>query len=119
MKEVPCFSSDLIEVFKTEKGVVYQSDRESCLMVDFGGKIARFSFACFSRLKNRVNEVDLALMLNEVHHPDFELITIAACEHCYLLSAIDIHHFRELINGTFVMFELNHIIKDRLSRLVC
>ncbi len=119
MKQALCFSSDLINVFETEQGKVYQSDRENCLFVDFGGIIARFNFSSLTRLRKRLQEVDIAHMLNDVHTPDFELITIAAFDHCYLLSAIDILQFRELIEGTFVMFELNHIIHDRLHRLVC
>lgn len=118
MKEPVCFTSDLIEVFSTESGIVYQSDREGCLFVDFGGKIARYSFSCFQRLRTRLHNVDISGMLSDPKHPDFELITISACDHCYVLSALDSLYFRELVDGAFVMFELNHIIKDRLHRII-
>ena len=113
-----CFSSDLIEVFKTEKGVIYQSDRECCLFVDFGGKIARYSYPCLQRLRDRLKGIDINEMFYNPRYPDVELVIMPACDHCYVLSALDILYFQELLDGAFVMFELNHIVKDCLQRLV-
>lgn len=113
-----CFSSDLIEVFRTNNGVVFQSDRENCLFVDFGGKITKYSITCLQRLRLRVKKLDFNLMLSGSSRPDFELITISSSDHCYLLSAVDCINFLDLLEGTFVMFDLNNILKDRLQRIV-
>ena len=118
MNSKTCFSSDLIEVFRTDKGVIFQSDRENCLFVDFGGKIAKYSISCLQRLRSRLKMVDIHGMLSDSSHPNFELVTISLCDHCYLLSVVDCINFLELLEGTFVMFNLNNILKDRLQRVV-
>ncbi|MEE1884100.1 hypothetical protein [Pedobacter flavus] len=112
-----CFTSDLIEVFATKHGIVYQSDRERALFVDFGGKIAKYNFSCLNRLRKAINSKDIESMIIDISRPNFELITVSSCDHCYLLSALDILSFKELLDGTFVMFDLNNILKDRLSRV--
>ncbi len=117
MNNENCFSSDLIEVFSTAKGIIYQSDRERALFVDFGGKIAKYRFSCLNRLRNELKKVDIENMFIDVNSPNFELITISTCDHCYVLSAIDIINFKELLDGAFVMFNLNNILQDRLHRI--
>lgn len=117
MEKPNCFKSDLLEVFKTSAGKVYQSDRERALFVDFGGKIAKFSFSCLKSLRNELHGIDIEHMIIDITRPDFEFVTIATCEHCYVLSVMDILQFRELLDGTFVMFQLNTILQDRLTRI--
>lgn len=110
-------STKLEEVFSTSAGAVYQADSERCLYVDFAGKRTRLNFLCFLRLKTAVEKVDIEQMLLDAEAPDLEIISICACEHCFVLDATEILAFRELLQGAFVMFKLNHIIKDCLYRL--
>ena len=117
MNNANCFRSDLVEVFTTSAGKVYQSDRERALFVDFGGKIAKFSFPCLKSLKGELNSIDIENMLIDLSRPEFEFLTIATSEHCYVLSVLDIIQFRELVDGTFVMFQLNNILHDCLNRI--
>lgn len=106
------------EVFATHSGTVYQSDAERCLYLDFAGKVARFDYLCLARLKKAVEQVDIERMLHDTSpRGDIEIISICACEHCYILSAIEILSLKELLQGTFVMFKLNHLINDCLHRL--
>lgn len=110
----------LQEVFSTSVGKVLQSDQENCLYLDFAGKVAKFDFLCLARLKRIIEGIDIeGMLLNTSSSSDVEIISLCACEHCYVLSATQILALKEILQGTFVMFQLNNIIKDRLHRLVC
>jgi len=107
------------EVFSTEKGAIYQSDEEGCWYVDFAGKLAKFDYRNLLKLQKAVYKIDIEnLLLNNDKSPDLEIIFICACDHCYVLSLIEIISLKELLQGAFVMLDLNHIIFDRLHRLV-
>ena len=107
------------EVFSTTKGAIYQSDSEGCWYIDFAGKLARFDYRNLLKLKKAVYNVDIeGLLLNNDQSADVEILFICACDHCYVLSLIEIIALKELLQGTFVMLELNHIIYDRLYRIV-
>jgi hypothetical protein len=110
--------SEMAEVFQTTSGAIYQSDTENCWYVDFAGKTARFDYRNLIKLKKAVYNIDIEeLLLKNAKSADLEIVFICACDHCYVLSIIDIINLKQLLQGTFVMLELNHIIYDRLHRL--
>jgi len=112
-------SINFTEVFNTKNGAIYQSDSENCWYIDFAGKLARFDYRNLLKLKKAVYHIDIEdLLLNSTKAPDLEIIFICACDHCYVLSILEIIALKELLQGTFVMLELNHIIFDRLHRIV-
>jgi hypothetical protein len=112
-------SVDFSEVYSTRSGSIYQSDSENCWYIDFAGKLARFDYRNLLKLKKAVYQIDIEnLLLNSDKAPDLEIIFICACDHCYVLSLIQIIALKELLQGTFVMLDLNHIIYDRLHRIV-
>ena len=112
-------SINFTEVFNTNKGAIYQSDSENCWYIDFAGKLARFDYRNLLKLRKAVYQIDIEnLLLNSTKAPDLEIIFICACDHCYVLSILEIIALKELLQGTFVMLELNHIIFDRLHRIV-
>jgi hypothetical protein len=110
-----CFT----EVFSTNYGTIYQCDKESCWYIDFAGKLAKFDYRNILKLKKAVYQIDIEdILLNGVRAPDLEIIFMCACDHCYVLSLSQIIALKNLLEGTFVMLELNHIINDRLSRMI-
>ncbi|MCD0488257.1 hypothetical protein LPB86_08455 [Pedobacter sp. MC2016-14] len=110
-------SSSYAEVFSTEKGAIYQCDRENCWFIDFAGKIARFDYRNILKLKQAIYKIDIEdILLNGVQEPDVEIIFICACDDCYVLSLVQVIELKQLLQGTFVMLELNHIIQDTLYR---
>ncbi|WP_316813122.1 hypothetical protein [Pedobacter heparinus] len=112
-------SVEFVEVFSTKAGAIYQSDSENCWYIDFAGKLARFDYRNILKLKKAVYHIDIEdLLLNNTKSPDLEILFICACDHCYVLSLIQIIELKELLQGMFVMLELNHIIQDRLHRIV-
>ena len=108
----------MTEVFGTDKGAIFQSDKERCWYVDFAGKLARFDYRNLLKLRKAVYNIDIeAVLLDSSKCADVEIIFIYACDHCYVLTISQIIAFKEILEGTFVMLELNHIIHDRLHRI--
>lgn len=110
--------NQLINVFSNNHGAIYQSDKLNCFFVDFGGKFARFNCKSLQKLKKIIEDVDVEALLLNTRKADFELITFNGCDHIYLLSPLEIIAFKDLLQGTFTMFKLNHLINDCLYRLV-
>ena len=111
-------ATNYTEVFSTNKGTVYQNDRENCWYIDFAGKVAKFDYRCLLKLKKAVYNVDIeAKLLNSSKDPDVEIIFICACDHTYILTLLQIIALKEILEGTFVMLQLNNIIQDRLYRV--
>lgn len=107
------------EVYSTVHGAIYQSDSENCWYIDFSGKLARFDYRNFLKLKKAVYNIDIeGLLMDNTKSADVEIIFICACDHCYVLSLLQIISLKELIEGAFVMLDLNHILNDRLRRIV-
>ena len=106
------------DVFGTQNGAVYQCDAERCWYVDFAGKVARFDYRCLLKLKKAVYNVDIeAKLLDSSKDPDVEIIFICACDHTYILTLLQIIALKEILEGTFVMLQLNSILQDRLYRI--
>jgi len=98
----------LYEVFSSRSGSVSQCDRENCWYIDFAGKVSRFDYRCLLLLKKAVYNIDIEALL---------LKNAKSADHFYVLSTLEIIALKELLQGTFTMLELNHIIQDRLYRL--
>lgn len=108
----------MTEVFSTNKGSIFQNDAERCWYVNFAGKSARFDYRCLLKLRKAVYNVDIeGLLLDTTKSPDVEIIFICACDHCYVLTLMQIIELKEILEGTFVMLDLNRIIQDRLFRI--
>jgi hypothetical protein len=106
------------EVFKTAHGAVYQNDFERRWVVDFAGKSASFDYRCLLKLRTAIYRIDIEQrLLDSAQQPDVEIIFICACDHSYVLTLLQVIALRELLQGTFVMLELNQIIYDRLHRI--
>ncbi|MFD2144354.1 hypothetical protein [Mucilaginibacter antarcticus] len=106
------------EVFKTTRGAVYQNDAEKCWYVDFAGNSARFDYRNLLKLRKAIYKIDIEQrLLDSTQSPDVEIVFICASAHCYVLNLMEVIAMKELLQGTFVMLELNQIIYDRLHRL--
>jgi hypothetical protein len=108
----------MTEVFGTNKGAIFQCDTDRCWYVDFAGKFDRFDYRNLLKLRKAVYNVDIEkTLLDSSKSPDVEIIFICACDHCYVLTLMQIIALKEILEGTFVMLELNNILHDRLQRV--
>ncbi|RYE19989.1 MAG: hypothetical protein EOP42_28175, partial [Sphingobacteriaceae bacterium] len=106
-------------VFENKFGSVFQSDKENCWYINFAGETKKFDYRCLLQLKKAIYKINIhQLLLTQSKTADLEIISVCACAHCYVLSYLEMIALKELLQGTFVMLELNHIIYDRLYRIV-
>ena len=108
--------TELLEVFKTNAGTVYQSDKQNCLFLNFAGKFYKLSYQSIKDLKKTIDNIDLEYICTHTQHADIEIFFLK--EHCFILTGIQVVALKEILQGTFAMFRLNHIVKDCLHRLV-
>ncbi len=116
MNIVKELATNLHEVFKTEAGIIYQSDSERCVLIDFAGSICKFNYAQSLRLKKIIEAIDVDAMLLDTESASLEIVTLHGCDNVYILSVLQIIKLKELLQGAFVMFDLNNILKDCLQR---
>jgi hypothetical protein len=108
-------SQNLKEIFKTDKGGVYQCNQTNRLLIDFAGSTTAFKISCFLDLKKKLEQVDLnAMAFNLSEEFDYAIVSPCPCERCYVLSMSEVIAFRELLAGAKVMLELNSILYERL-----
>jgi len=104
-----------IELYKTQNGAVYQSDKDRCFWVAFNGDLTSYKVPCLYKFKRAVDTIDLNLMAaNPSAAYDYEIIAPCSCDRCYVLSLTEIAELKDLLNGTKVMLELNSILNERL-----
>jgi hypothetical protein len=118
MQTIGTLINSTTEVFATTSGSIHQSDSENCWYIDFAGKVAKFDYRCLLKLKKAIYAIDIeALLLKNTKSADLEIVFICACDHCYVLSTLEIIAMKELLEGTFVMLQLNNILHDSLYRV--
>ncbi len=106
---------NLTEIFKTEKGAVYQSDTARCFWLEFKGQRNAYKINQLKHLMRRVKHINLAEMASNPHNAfDLEIIYSPTQGHCWVLTLCEIIQLRNLLEGTWAMLELNSIIQERI-----
>ncbi len=101
------------EVFRTDKGAIYQCDRTNRLILSFWGTNTPLSardFKQFRHLVDRINVHQMALSTDAAD--DIEILALPQSERCYVLTLCEIIHLRELLDGATMMLELNSILRE-------
>ena len=101
------------EVFKTDKGVVYQCDVTNRLILEFWDTHTALSARDFAQFRRMVETVDVRQMaLSTDAAYDVEILTPPRSERCYVLSLCEIIHLRELLTGARLMLDLNAMLRE-------
>ena len=101
------------EIFRTDKGIVYQCDASNRLVLEFWDTHTQLSardFVQFSRMVETVDVKQMALSTASSH--DVEILMPPRSERCYVLTLCEIIHLRELLNGAKLMLELNSMLRE-------
>lgn len=102
-----------VEIFRTEKGTVYQCDATQRLILDFWDTHTALSTRDFAQFRRMVNTVDVRQMaLSTESAYDVEVLTPPRSERCYVLTLCEVVHLRELLNGSQLMLELNSMLRE-------
>ncbi|MDQ3292374.1 MAG: hypothetical protein M3Q05_13885 [Bacteroidota bacterium] len=109
---------NLIEIFRTAQGAVYQCNRRNCYWIEFAGGISPFSFQDFKFLKKQLEAINLTEMAqNPDRTADVVILMPHRSERCFVLTLSDVLNFRELLQGAKVMIELNSLIYESLHAM--
>ena len=108
----PC---KLIEVHKTDAGVVSQCNNKNCLWLNFAGESVSYRIDQFFTLKKIVDNVNINDMINSTEKAaDLAIIAPVFSSKIYILNLLELLALKELLSGAKVMLELNSIIYERL-----
>jgi len=106
-------SAHSVELFRTEKGAVYQCDATQRLILEFWDTHTALSTRDFAQFRRMVNTIDVQQMaLSTGSAYDVEILTPPRSERCYVLTLCEIVHLRELLNGTQLMLDLNSMLRE-------
>lgn len=112
-----CPLANVEEVFKTDRGAVYQCSRKNCYWLEFQESTTAFRISDFFSFKKRIESIDVALMLADASRKsDFELVMPYRTDRCFMLSVQDILDLREILTGAKFMIELNSEVKKILRK---
>lgn len=101
------------EVFRTDRGIVYQCDASNRIILEFWDTHTQFSARDFAHFRRMVETVDIRQMaLSTAAAYDVEILALPRSERCYVLTLCEVVHLRELLNGAKVMLELNAILRE-------
>jgi len=107
-------SNTVSELFRTEKGVIYQDDRNNRFTLEFMDRKAAFKVQEFLHFKKAVDSISLEeLFLND--HSDLQIIHHRNTDQLFLITLCELVALKELLSGAKVMLELNSIICSRLA----
>ena len=107
---------ELVEVFRTEHGCVYQCDSKNCFFVEFQNTITEFKPLSFFYLKTQLDKIDLHKMVDDPSSAsDIEILAPVCTDRFYILTLTDVLNFKELLSGSKAMMELNSILNERLK----
>ncbi|MBD2751638.1 hypothetical protein [Spirosoma validum] len=101
------------EVFRTDRGVVYQCDASNRLILEFWDTHTQLSARDFAQFRRMVETVDIRQMaLSTAAEHDVEILTPPRSERCYVLTLCEVVHLRELLTGAKLMLELNAMLRE-------
>ena len=97
-------------IFATKNGFIEQSDRLHCYFLHFNGASYKLAPCALIALKSKLQVYNLEDLLLSNDDFDLEIIPVCNRDRFLILNLEELIELKELINGTFVMIELNSIV---------
>lgn len=109
----------LIEVFKTEHGAVYQCNLKNAFCLEFGKGRSYFKISDFLDFIKRINRIDVAEMAeNTARYADVAVVMPPYTDRCFVLTISDILNLRDVLNGAKFTLQLNSMLRECMTVLV-
>lgn len=112
--------SQLIEIYRTECGAVFQCNKNNSFLLEFGGRNSTFktsNFLDFISLVKKINLTEMAKNLSP--HADIAILMPHYTERCFVLTMKDVIDLKALLGGAKAMIQLNSMVKECLQPYVC
>jgi hypothetical protein len=111
--------SQLIELYSSTHGIVFQCDRTHKIIVNFGGSSTSFKIQNFLNFKKMVDSVDIhSMIFNLSDDFDYGLIDAPNADTRYRLTLCEILHLRELLEGARFALYVKQTISEIFEELV-
>lgn len=111
-----CPLANLVEVYKTPYGAVYQCSNQNCYWLEFAGNTTAFKVGDFLSFRKTVKAIDISQMIiDSSRNADFVILMPPRTQRCFLLDINDLLHLREILDGAKFMIELNSVVKECLK----
>lgn len=108
----------LIDVFKTQHGAVYQCNLKNAFCLEFGNSRSFFKIGDFLNFIKRVNAIDVAAMFeNTSRQADVAIVMAPYTERCFVLTITDVLNLREILNGAKFTLQLNSMLLECMTVL--
>ena len=108
----------LIEIYKTEHGTVYQCNSKNAFCLEFGNNRSFFKISDFLNFIKKINKIDVAEMAkNTARHADIAIIMPHYTDRCFVLTITDVLNLKDILNGAKFMLQLNSILRECMTSL--
>lgn len=98
------------QLFQSRHYTSYQCDKGRCFYVDFHGKIVKFTFCQLLALRQQVKKINLSAHFSGENENGIEILVLCNREHIFILDTSEIIDLQDLVQGTFVIMELNSLV---------
>jgi hypothetical protein len=105
------------EIFKTKEGVISHCEITGSFFLSYKGEDIEFKLCDLYAFKSRILNLDLMNLL-DASSPDIELVSLPHCDRILMLDVYDVLQFRDLLNGTFTILQLNSSVHKILRKNV-
>ena len=111
-----CINKNQLEqLYNTDFGAVYQCNSKNCYWLELGGEWHPLNVSDFLFFKREIDSIDIVSMLNNPSRTaDVVILHSYRAKRCFVFSALEILHVKELLDATRFIIELNSLIKERL-----
>ena len=105
-------NTNLIEIFKTEFGSVYQCDQTNHFILEYAGRLTEFKPTNFIDFTKRVFAIDLHDMAsNSARHADVAILMPQYTETCFLLTISDTIRLQRILGGAKTILNLHTLLR--------
>ena len=102
-------------VYQTTHSRLVQCDERLSFILTFFDESVEFKVCELIPFRKKILEIDLTALLSS-STPDVELIYLPHCERLFAFTIHEVIELRELLEGAFVMLELNSMIHRSICR---
>ena len=108
-------SQELEKVYSNLYGAVYQCNHRNCFFLEFNQECSAFKVADFIQFKKEVDALDVSALISDISRAaDVTVLMPFRCQHCFVLSPLEVYYLQELLQGAQFALELNRMLRECL-----
>ncbi|WP_417885294.1 hypothetical protein [Zunongwangia sp.] len=97
-------------VFTSKYYAAYQCNQSRKIYIDFGQKTIAFTFCQLLAFRHKLNKLTIEDHINGSNKHGIEILSLCNRQHILIFNTLEVLDAKELLIGTFAMFELQSIL---------